>query len=77
MKEYVQDKIEQCSERVIELIVNKHAHVYVCGRSKMASDVFERLEAIFDRKSTDISKFDQIFKNLKLQNRYHEDIFNS
>lgn len=56
------------------------AHIYVCGRSQMASGVAESLKAIFAKQFLEKlgQEYDDTFiQKLKYENRYHEDIFNS
>lgn len=78
-KEYVQDKLWENSDKIVELVVNKKAHIFVCGRSQMASGVAEKLKVIFSKHLKLLGKDqdDTFIQKLKNENRYHEDIFNS
>lgn len=35
------------SEVIVDLVLNKNAHVYVCGRQVLAGEVDEKLKSIF------------------------------
>jgi sulfite reductase alpha subunit-like flavoprotein len=45
---YVQDAIRKNSVEVFDLIMNKKAHLYICGDVKMAFDVTVALENILE-----------------------------
>ncbi|RNA10633.1 nitric oxide inducible, partial [Brachionus plicatilis] len=78
-KEYVQDKLWENSDKIVDLVVSKKAHIYVCGRTQMASGVAEKLNAIFAKNLQLLGQEhdDSFIQQLKNQNRYHEDIFTS
>ncbi|CAF0860268.1 unnamed protein product [Brachionus calyciflorus] len=77
-KEYVQDKIYENKERIIELI-NRGAHIYICGRSDMSNGVTKAINQIYDEKLNLSGKVNNqdVIKILKQENRFHQDIFNS
>lgn len=78
-KYYVQDKLVEDSDDVHRLIMLGGAHVYVCGDVAMAAGVYKTLVTIFNnhnsRGSTSEIDGEGILKNLRNENRYHEDIF--
>ncbi len=45
-KTYVQDRVEENSSEVYDLIVVKKGHLYICGDVRMAADLTKTLENI-------------------------------
>jgi len=45
-KTYVQDKLTEHSELIYKLLMNKKAHLYICGDIKMATGVSEALKSL-------------------------------
>ena len=43
-KQYVQDLLRKDSADLCDLILNRHAHVYVCGAADMAKGVYETIQ---------------------------------
>ena len=43
-KQYVQDLLRKDSADLCDLILNRHAHVYVCGAAAMAKGVYETIQ---------------------------------
>lgn len=75
-KVYVQDKLLENSEKVIELI-NKGAFFYVCGdAANMAKSVQKTLTQIFknEKKVTEEIASNMV-KQLRVNNRYQEDVW--
>lgn len=75
-KVYVQDKMLERSSEIVSLLDNG-AFFYVCGdASKMARDVQKALVTIL-AKEKNVSEEDatEIVKQLKVQNRYQEDVW--
>lgn len=46
LQTYVQDKLTEHSELVYKLLMNRKAHVYVCGDIKMATGVSNALKSL-------------------------------
>jgi nitric-oxide synthase, brain len=78
-KTYVQDLLDKNSNSIVNYIVNKNAHIYVCGHVKMANDVSNKLAKILYRNGTykSLQKAKEFINELKYKNIYHEDIFKS
>ncbi|XP_039612590.1 nitric oxide synthase 2b, inducible [Polypterus senegalus] len=76
-KVYVQDILrEQLSEKVFMLLYEKKGHIYICGDIRMAQDVAHTLKEILAAKlGKNMEKAEKYLTQLKLDKRYHEDIF--
>lgn len=76
-KKYVQDIIKQdISDFVVENIVKRNGHFYVCGDVKMANGVNEALKAVLQaRCSMSQEDAEEYVTKMKVDERYHEDIF--
>ncbi|RNA16646.1 hypothetical protein BpHYR1_043125 [Brachionus plicatilis] len=62
--EYVQDKISEHWVKITDLVLNKRAHVYVCGRKALATEVIDSFKLMFQREKRFESR-DQIENNLR------------
>ncbi|GAQ81306.1 nitric oxide synthase [Klebsormidium nitens] len=67
-KEYVQDKLRQCAERLAPLLENPNCHVYVCGSSRMADGVAAAFRFLLGPKR---------FGAMASSGRYHEEVFST
>ncbi|CAM4539437.1 unnamed protein product [Leuciscus chuanchicus] len=76
-KMYVQDVLkEQLSEKALEVLHNNAGHLYVCGGMNMARDVASTLQDILANKTgMTITGAGEFLERLKVEKRYHEDIF--
>nr|XP_055056042.1 nitric oxide synthase 2a, inducible [Misgurnus anguillicaudatus] len=76
-KMYVQDILrEQLSEKVIEDLHKNAGHLYVCGGMNMARDVASTLQEILSSKTgMSITEAGEYLEKLKVEKRYHEDLF--
>jgi sulfite reductase alpha subunit-like flavoprotein len=64
---YVQDAIRKNSVEVFDLIMNKNAHLYICGDVQMAFDVTVALEDILKVEGNiDKEKAKDFIKDLKV-----------
>ncbi|ROL51390.1 Nitric oxide synthase, inducible [Anabarilius grahami] len=76
-KMYVQDVLrEQLSEKALEVLHKNAGHLYVCGGMNMARDVASTLQDILVNKTgMTITEAGEYLERLKVEKRYHEDIF--
>jgi len=75
-KQYVQDKIKQNVDRVIDLIVHKNATIYICGDGNaMAKDVQEAIKTALEKKSSENTLEKLTIEKLKEDNRLILDIW--
>jgi sulfite reductase alpha subunit-like flavoprotein len=64
---YVQDVICKNSVEIFDLIMNKNAHLYICGDVQMAVDVTVAIENIFKVEGNiDQDKAKDFIKHLKV-----------
>ncbi|XP_016091338.1 nitric oxide synthase, inducible-like [Sinocyclocheilus grahami] len=76
-KMYVQDVLrEQLSEKAVEVLHKNAGHLYVCGGMNMARDVAGTLQDILASKTgMAIAEAGEYLERMKVEKRYHEDIF--
>ncbi|XP_017347206.1 nitric oxide synthase, inducible [Ictalurus punctatus] len=76
-KVYVQDVLKkQLSEEVWEVLNQRSGHVYVCGSMNMARDVAHAIQEILvSRLGITLTQAGEYLGQLKVEKRYHEDIF--
>lgn len=75
-KQYVQDLLRKDSADLCDLILNRHAHVYVCGAADMAKGVYETIQAIIaDHQNFSPEEALEFIRKMKSSSQYHEDIF--
>lgn len=78
-KEYVQDKLSEKSSKIVDLILNRNAHVFVCGRKVLANEVIDKLKSFLahEKRFENVDQAEIFFQDMKTNNRYHEDLFSS
>ncbi|KAK2831743.1 hypothetical protein Q7C36_016829 [Tachysurus vachellii] len=76
-KVYVQDVLrKQLSEEVWQVLYQSTGHLYVCGGMNMARDVAHTIQEILvNRLGITLSQAREYLDQLKVEKRYHEDIF--
>ncbi|XP_057216737.1 nitric oxide synthase 2a, inducible [Triplophysa rosa] len=76
-KRYVQDILRyQLSEKVVEDLHTNAGHMYICGGMNMARDVACTLQEILTSETgMTIKEAGEYLEKLKVEKRYHEDIF--
>lgn len=76
---YVQDKMQECSQCLCELVVHRNAHVYVCGDAEsMARDVHRVLIDIIEQhQQWSTAEATQFVQRMAEEGRYQRDIWTS
>ncbi|XP_043910586.1 nitric oxide synthase, inducible [Protopterus annectens] len=76
-KTYVQDILRnQLASEVHTILHQNEGHIYICGDVRMAKDVADTLKGIVAKKlGLNMEQADEYLMQLKIQKRYHEDIF--
>ncbi|XP_046719546.1 nitric oxide synthase, inducible-like [Silurus meridionalis] len=76
-KVYVQDVLKkQLSEEVWQVLYQSTGHLYVCGGMSMARDVAHTIQEILgNRLGITLIQAGEYLDQLKVENRYHEEIF--
>ena len=71
---YVQDVVRSRAEELKDLVLNRGAHVYVCGdAARMAKDVFKAFEDIVDDGVDGLNS--GYLKGMKASGRWSEDVW--
>jgi len=71
-KMYIQDKIEEYSDEIFDLLNNSGAHMYFCGLKGMMPGINEMLERVCKEKGI---KYEEFVENLKHENRWHVEVY--
>jgi sulfite reductase alpha subunit-like flavoprotein len=77
-KTYVQDLLHRNAEELRDLIVQRNAHVYVCGdASRMAKDVFKAFSQLVqvDGQGSSSESGTSYLVNMKAAGRWSEDVW--
>ena len=73
---YVQDKLKEEADTVVQLLIARGAHFYVCGDISMANDVSHTLHSILTHNAAMTDQEARSFvTGMKENGTYHEDIF--
>lgn len=72
-KMYIQDKVEEYSDEVFDLL-NNGAHMYFCGLKGMMPGVLDMLKNVATAKGLDFEKF---VEDLKHKNQWHVSIISN
>ena len=67
-KEYVQDRMRACGEKLARLLADPNTYVYLCGHKQME----EGVEKAFNEINPD---WDSLRKTLRTQGRYHVETY--
>lgn len=70
-KMYIQDKVEEYSDEVFDLL-NNGAHIYFCGLKGMMPGILEMLERVATSKGLTYSEW---FEGLKHKNQVHVEVY--
>ena len=75
-KQYVQHVVKKDAPRIMNLLLNKGAHLYICGKVSMANDIRETLIDVLKL----INHMERLeaeakIEKLREEKRYQEDIF--
>jgi ferredoxin--NADP+ reductase len=70
-KMYIQDKVEEYSDEVFDLL-NNGAHIYFCGLKGMMPGILEMLERVAKSKGLDYAEW---FEALKHKNQVHVEVY--
>lgn len=70
-KMYIQDKIEEYSDEIFDLL-DSGAHIYFCGLKGMMPGIQEMLERVCKEKGLDYAEW---FQKLKRDNRFHVEVY--
>merc|ERR1719324_381396 len=70
-KMYIQDKIEEYSDEIFELL-DGGAHIYFCGLKGMMPGIQDMLERVAEKKSLD---YDEYIKGLKKSGQWHVEVY--
>lgn len=73
---YVQDKLEESDEEVIDLLMEHNAYFYICGSTSMARDVATRLgECLQRRKGWNEAQLREWSEGMRRTHRWQEDVW--
>jgi len=71
-KMYIQDKIEEYSDEIFDLLNNHGGHMYFCGLKGMMPGINEMLERVCGEKKI---KYEEFVETLKHENRWHVEVY--
>ena len=75
-KQYVQHAVKKDAPRIMNLLLNKGAHLYICGKVAMANDIRETLIDVLKLvNNMERYEAEEKIENLREEKRYQEDIF--
>lgn len=73
---YVQDKVEENDERMIELLMEHNAYLYICGSAAMARDVAARLgKCMRERRGWNEAELREWSEVMRRTHRWQEDVW--
>ncbi|GKZ36454.1 hypothetical protein AbraIFM66950_007526 [Aspergillus brasiliensis] len=77
-RQYVQDKIVECGDEVVRLLVEERANLYICGRAGMAREVEKRVGGEMCRVQgwqEGDGQWNEWCKGLKKRQKWQEDVW--
>lgn len=77
-KIYVQDRLLEISEQIYNYIQNESAYIYVCGATKMGTDVLNTIHKIIqDQGKLTTTQTDKYIKQLQETHRYIQELWSA
>jgi NADPH-ferrihemoprotein reductase len=75
-KYYVQDRVEEKDEEILELLLDQNAYFYICGSAAMARDVAARLGAcLMRRRGWGEAELREWSETMRKTHRWQEDVW--
>ena len=71
-REYVQDRIRACAEKVARLVNDENTFIYICGHKQMEAGVDEAMAAVCSAQGRDWSA---LRDTLRAAGRYHVETY--